>query len=97
MATGQDWLTTLKAIVNKGQCSIPVDRTIEDAVELMMTTETGVVVFIEEKKPVGVLTERDVVSFLHRGISLKSPLSMVKFPPLIATIFCKILLTATFT
>lgn len=82
MATGQGWLTTLKEIANKERCSIPVDRTIEDAIELMITTETGVVVFIEEKKPVGVLTERDIVSVLHKGTSLKSPLSMVKLPPL---------------
>jgi diguanylate cyclase (GGDEF)-like protein len=81
----QGWETTLKAIVNKDQCRIPVDRTIEDAIQQMMTAKTGVVVFIEEEKPVGVLTERDIVSFLHSGISLKTPLSAVKHPPLTVT------------
>jgi diguanylate cyclase (GGDEF)-like protein len=85
MVTGQGWMTPLKAITKKDQCRITVDHTIEDAIGHMMTTETGVVVFIEEEKPVGVLTERDVVSFLHTGISLKSPLSAVKHTPLTVT------------
>ncbi len=85
MAIAQGWMTTLKAIANSVQCRIPVDRTIEDAIRQMMATKTGVVVFIEEEKPVGVLTERDIVSFLHTGISLKSPLSAVKHPPLTVT------------
>jgi diguanylate cyclase (GGDEF)-like protein len=50
-----------------------------------MTTETGVVVFIDDEKPVGLLTERDIVSILHRGLSLKTPLSAVKHPPLTVT------------
>ncbi len=78
-------MATLKAIANKGQSRIPVDRTIEDAIAQMMATKTGVVVFIEDEKPVGVLTERDIVSFLHSGISLQSPLSAVKHPPLTVT------------
>ncbi len=78
-------MTTLKAIANKDLCRIPVDRTIEDAIGHMVTAETSVVVFIEEEKPVGVLTERDIVSFLNTGISLQSPLSSVKHPPLTVT------------
>lgn len=85
MVTRQGWMTTLKAIANKDQCRIPVDRTIEDAIAYMMTAQTSVVVFIEEEKPVGILTERDVVSFLNTGISLTSPLSAVKHPPLTVT------------
>lgn len=81
----QGWMTPLKSIANRDQCRIPIDRTIEDAINQMMTSGKGVVVFIEEEKPVGVLTERDIVSFLHAGINLQAPLSTVKHPPLTVT------------
>ncbi len=78
-------MTTLKAIANRHNCRIPLGRTIEDAVKQLMTSESGVVVFIEGDKPVGVLTERDIVSILHTGLSLNTPLSAVKHPPLTVT------------
>ena len=78
-------MTTLKAIAKKDHCSIPVDRTIEDAVRHLTATEMSVVVFVENDKPVGVMTERDVVSFLHSGLSLRTKLSAVKKPPLTVT------------
>ena len=85
MITGQSWMTTLKAIAKKDHCGIPIDRTIEDAIQKLMTGQSGVVVFIEEEKPVGLLTERDVVSILHRGLSLRTALSAVKHTPLTVT------------
>jgi len=85
MAPGQGWMTTLKSIAHRNQFRIPADRTIEDAIQYMIAAETSVVVFIEKEIPVGIMTERDIVSFLQRGISLLSPLSAVRNPPLTVT------------
>ena len=83
--TGQSWMTTLKAIANRDESCIPVDRTIEDAIQQLMAARTGVVVFVEQNKPVGILTERDIVTILHRGLNLQTRLSAIKQPPLTVT------------
>lgn len=85
MTPEQGWMATLKSIAERNRHCISADRTIEDAVQYMIAAGTSVVVFLEKETPVGIMTERDVVSFLQRGISPNAPLSSVTHPPLTVT------------
>ena len=75
-------MVPLKEIAKREPFWMPVDRTIEASVRHMMETKTSVVVFLDGQKPVGILTERDIVSFLHAGTRLDTPLAAVQNPPL---------------
>ena len=82
MVAGQGWMSPLKGIAHHNQFAMPVHHTIEEAVQYMIASGTSVVVFLEKNKPIGIMTERDVVSFLQRGVNPNDPISSVTHTPL---------------
>ena len=60
----------LKNIAQKKDLIVYGDSSLKDATELMNRNGRGVVVVLDDKKATGILTERDIVKFLHKGINL---------------------------
>jgi len=60
----------LADIAEKKDLSISIEATLGDLIRLMHNNGRGVVVMLEEKKPVGLLTERDVVHILGKSTDL---------------------------
>jgi CBS domain-containing protein len=57
-------MTTVKDIVGPGQkeiISVGKDKTVADAISLMVEDEIGAIVVVDGGKPVGLFTERDVL------------------------------------
>ena len=46
------------------------NATLQEVVELMNKNSEGVVVFVEDKKPVGIITERDILRLFNHGVGL---------------------------
>ena len=49
---------------------------LEEIVALMSINNKGAVVILENEKPIGIMTERDIVDILYRGISLEERADM---------------------
>ncbi len=60
----------LRDIAEKKNLSIRGDASLRDLIKLMSNNHKGVVIVLENNKPIGILTERDVVRILHEGIDL---------------------------
>lgn len=60
----------LKDIAEKENLSIHGNASLRDLIKIMNTNQKGVVIILENDKPTGILTERDVVNILHKGIDL---------------------------
>lgn len=57
---------------------------IEDAAKLLSKTENGCVVVVEDKKPVGIATELDLVRKISTGgINFKEPISKLMTSPVV--------------
>jgi diguanylate cyclase (GGDEF)-like protein len=69
---GRNYLISLllKNIVQKENFYVQSHTSLRNLIDLMNRNQKGVVVVLEDKRPVGILTERDVVEILYRGISL---------------------------
>lgn len=64
-------MLTIKTIVKSDHYSIAEDATVERAVKTMNKNGRGVVVVLQDNKPVGILTERDIVRILYKGNAMK--------------------------
>ncbi len=51
----------------------PIDITLKDLLKLFQKYERNFAVFIKDSKPVGIITERDVLKALHQRYSLDTP------------------------
>ncbi|BAU23791.1 hypothetical protein THC_1426 [Caldimicrobium thiodismutans] len=51
----------------------PIDITLKDLLKLFQKYERNFAVFIKDSKPVGIITERDVLKALHEKYSLDTP------------------------
>ncbi len=51
----------VKDFLGKSYCAMDADKTILDAVKCMDENKTGTVIVTEDGKPVGVITEKDIV------------------------------------
>ncbi len=60
----------LKDIAQKENLCIQSSASLNDLLELMSLNQKGVVVILDDTKPVGILTERDVVEIFYRGAGL---------------------------
>ncbi len=60
----------LKNIAQRNDLCIQGSASLRDLIELMNVNQKGVVVVLEEDHPEGIITERDVVGILYRGVSL---------------------------
>lgn len=62
-----------KDIALKADVSLPSSASLKDVVELMNKNREGVVVLLEGDKPVGIITERDILSLFAQGYDLSEP------------------------
>ena len=60
----------LKSIVNKENLYIQSNASLKDMINLMNINRKGVIVVLEGERPMGILTERDIVEILYKGINL---------------------------
>ena len=59
-------LKNVRDVMNKGIISVDKDDTIRIAVNKMVHGEIGAVIVTEKDKPVGILTERDILKFIAK-------------------------------
>jgi diguanylate cyclase (GGDEF)-like protein len=60
----------LKDIVQSEKLALQRGASLREVVDLMNANQKGVVAVLDGKKPVGILTERDVVEILYKGCDL---------------------------
>ena len=75
----------LKNIAQKKDLIVYADSSLRDATELMNRNGRGVVVVLDDKKATGILTERDIVKFLHKGIDLDTKVTGLAEKKLVIT------------
>ena len=75
----------LKNIVQKEGLYVYGDSSLRDVTELMNRNGRGVVVVLDEKRASGILTERDIVKFLHRRIDLDTKVKGLAGKKLVTT------------
>ena len=75
----------LKNIAQKKDLIVYGDSSLRDATELMNRNGRGVVVVLDDKKATGILTERDIVKFLHKGIDLDTKVTGLAGKKLVMT------------
>lgn len=63
----------LKDIACKEGLHLDRSASLKQAVKLMDSNGKGVVVILDGTIPMGILTERDIVEILYRGVDLNSP------------------------
>lgn len=72
---------TVKALSVRAPDVLGADATAGDAVALMQERSTGCVIVTEQRQPVGIFTERDVLTRVFtKGLSLDTPLTDVMTP-----------------
>ncbi|MFA6148359.1 MAG: diguanylate cyclase [bacterium] len=64
--------------------TVQVDSTLRDMIRRMNENGKGVVIVLEGKKPVGILTERDVVKLLFVGVAPEETADRITRKPLVA-------------
>jgi len=64
-------MVQLYEIVEKNDVCLPVDATFLQLIQVMHSNAKGVVVLLKGDKPVGILTERDVVQMMYNKIKLE--------------------------
>jgi CBS domain-containing protein len=60
----------MRDLTAKPAVTVPVDATIETAAQLMDKHAVGAVVVVDDDRPVGIVTDRDIVV---RGVARRSP------------------------
>lgn len=60
----------LKDSMNRNIVAVGPDDSVRKAVKLMASRNIGCVVSVEKSKPLGILTERDIVRIVQKGIDL---------------------------
>jgi predicted transcriptional regulator len=61
----------LKNIAEKKNLCAQGYSSLEEMVALMSINNKGAVVILEHEKPIGIMTERDIVAILYRGVGLR--------------------------
>ncbi len=64
-------MSNLKNIIKKEKISISKDIGIHEAIEIMYSNHEGCVVILDDQEVVGILTERDVISFLNDHMDME--------------------------
>jgi CBS domain-containing protein len=74
---------TLRHVLSKPVTTINVNDSVGVAAETMVKNEIGAVVVLEDKNPVGIITERDIIKQVTKGTdALKNPVKQVMSRPL---------------
>jgi len=75
----------LKDVVTKDNLHVPSNATLRSLINMMDLNHKGVVVVVENNEAVGILTERDIVGFLHQGIDLDETVDKYAKKTLVST------------
>ncbi len=75
----------LNTVVSKENFSAQSTASLKELVDLMNINQKGVVVILEGKRPVGIMTERDIVKILHNGINLQEGVDRYAAKALVTT------------
>jgi diguanylate cyclase (GGDEF)-like protein len=76
----------LKDIAQQENLSVQSSAALKDLVDLMNVNQKGVVVVLEDLRPIGILTERDIVEILYKGIKLDEKIHAFTKKNLVTTI-----------
>ena len=76
----------LKDIARHENLSVQSSASLKSLVEVMNVNRKGVVVILEDRKPTGILTERDIVEILYRRVSLEEKVHTYAKKTLVTTI-----------
>lgn len=76
----------LKDIAQQENLSVQSSSSLKDLVDLMNVNQKGVVVVLEDSKPIGILTERDIVEILYNGVKLDEKIHAYTKKNLVTTI-----------
>jgi diguanylate cyclase (GGDEF)-like protein len=74
----------LHDIADKENVWVEAHSTLTELLQLMHKNQKGVVVVLKEGRPIGIMTERDVVSLLYRGVNLDEKAQRFAAKPLVA-------------
>lgn len=75
----------LRDIAHRDQMAAPAGTSLRELVRLMERNRQGVVVLLEGDEPAGILTERDLVGILLRGVDLDGPADPYCRKPLVTS------------
>lgn len=75
----------LRSIVTRENLFVPVHASLADAMDLMRLNQKGVVIVLKEEKPVGIMTERDIVEVLYNSFDLNEPVERHALKSLVTT------------
>ena len=64
----------LNDIVKKDDVYLPVDATFKQLLSVMNRNTKGAVVLLQDDKPAGILTERDVVQMMYYRVKMDDPI-----------------------
>ncbi|MFH0774353.1 MAG: CBS domain-containing protein [bacterium] len=76
----------LKDILVTNVVSVPPETTISDAIQLMGKEEISCLIISQDKKPLGIFTEKDAVRVLHDGLSLERRIGEVMTSPILSAV-----------
>lgn len=78
-------IKNVSEIMNKSIISVEKDDTIKMAVKKMVHGDFGAVIVAEKDKPVGMLTERDILKYLaNERMDLENKVELIMSTPLIS-------------
>jgi CBS domain-containing protein len=81
----QSKLTNVRDVMNKSIISVEKDDTLRLAVKKMTHGEFGSVIVTEKGKPIGILTERDILKFIaNQTMDLENKVEIIMSTPLIS-------------
>ena len=75
----------LKEIVENENLCVQHCASLKDVMDLMNMNQKGVIVVLADDRPVGILTERDIVELLYRGVDLNDSVEKYSKKLLITT------------
>ena len=70
-------------LITKNLVSLPSTSTIKEVADKMITEGVSSVVLKDGEKIVGIVTEKDIVNAVHKGIDINSPASVIATKDLI--------------
>ncbi len=70
-------MNNLKSIKNQNIFHVNHDVSIKDAMAIMINNKNGCAILLKKNKPIGILTESDVVNILKNKIDINSPVNKI--------------------
>lgn len=68
---------SIKSFIKRSPISLPATAKLRDVIRVMAENNIGLVVIVEGDKPVGVVSERDIIRALAKGLGLDADVRAV--------------------